>query len=75
LLLVDIDPEIAAHRIGERMERTEMFEDMDNLDKTRKKVLRLAENGWEVLNNNVTAEESQAALVKILEGWDAIYSA
>jgi len=75
LLLVDLDPKTAAHRIGERMERTEMFEDMDNLDKTRKKVLRLAENGWTVLNNNVTAEESQAALVKILEGWDAICSA
>lgn len=72
LLLVDIDPEVAARRISERMERSEMFEDTDSLARTRAKVLRLAERGWEKLDNSASAESSQAELVRILQSWDSV---
>jgi len=70
LLLVDIDPQVALRRISERMERTEMFEDAENLSKTRDKMLRLAQ-GWAILDNNPSADITKAALATILERWDA----
>jgi len=74
LLLVDIEPTVALRRISERMERTEMFEDAENLSKTRDKMLGLAA-GWAVLNNSLEAERSKQDLLDILERWDADHSA
>ena len=73
LLLVDIEPRVALRRISERMERTEMFEDAENLSKTRDKMLRLA-SGWAVLNNSLEAGRSKQDLMDILERWDVNYT-
>jgi dTMP kinase len=74
LLLVDIDPKVALRRIEERNEAKEMFEDIESLCKIRRKVLRLAFNGWTVIENNVDVKDIPPGLVKIIEDWDAKFS-
>jgi len=71
LLLIDINPEIAVRRISMRMERTEMFEDMASLGKTREKMKRLAKGSWHIIDNSVSNDEARAALMGILEKWDS----
>lgn len=74
LLLVDIDPLVALKRIEQRNEAKEMFEDLDSLRKTRAKVLRLAGNGWTVIENNGDFDKMPPQLLKIVEDWDSSYS-
>jgi dTMP kinase len=71
LLVVDIDPLVAMKRIEKRNEAKEMFEDMDSLKKTRAKVLKLAINGWMIIENNEDADRMPSRLTKIIEDWDA----
>lgn len=71
LLLVDTRPEVALARIEGRQEAREMFEDLDSLERTRGKVLRLAKaNGWQILDNSGPEEEGRASLTTIMAAWD-----
>lgn len=71
LLLVDTRPEVALRRIEGRQERREMFEDLDSLEKTRRKVIMLAQlYGWQVLDNSGTEKEGRSALERMLASWD-----
>ncbi len=71
LLLVDIDPQVALRRIEKRNEAKEMFEDIESLRKIRRKVLRLARNGWTVIENNVDTDQMPPGLIRIVENWDS----
>ena len=71
LLLVDIDPAVAMRRIERRNEAKEMFEDIESLRRIREKVLRLARNGWKVIENNEDVDRMPPALIKIIRDWDA----
>jgi dTMP kinase len=71
LLLVDIDPQVALRRIEDRNEAKEMFEDIENLRKIRKKILKLASKGWTVIENDVDMDRMPPGLIKIIEDWDA----
>jgi dTMP kinase len=72
LLLVDIRPEVALARIEARNEKREMFEDLASLEKTRRKVVMLAQlNGWQILDNSGSEAESRPAVERILAAWDA----
>jgi dTMP kinase len=71
LLLVNIDPKVALKRIEDRNEAKEMFEDIESLRKTRQKVLKLAGNGWTVIENNADMDQMPPELVRIIDDWDA----
>lgn len=69
LLLVDVTPETALHRIASREDREEMFENLPALKKGRDKILMLA-TGWKVLDNNGEEKSSREWLDKELGVWD-----
>ena len=71
LLLADIDPIVALRRIENRNETKEMFEDIESLRRIREKVLRLAGNGWTVIENNEDVDRVPPGLIRIIEDWDA----
>lgn len=71
LLLVNIDPKVALKRIEDRNEAKEMFEDIESLRKIRQKVLKLADNGWTVIENNADMDQMPPELVRIIDDWDA----
>ncbi len=71
LLLVDVSPECALHRIEEREHEREMFENLEALEKVRGKVLDLAARGWRVLDNCGPVDETRAQLAEVLSDWDA----
>lgn len=70
LLLVDIDPQIALRRITERDDDLEMFEDLENLVKIRKKVLLLASDEWDVVDNSGPEDETGNRVMDIINRWD-----
>jgi len=70
MMLVDIKPEVAHDRIFSRTDTKEMFEDIENLRKARRKVIGLSKKGWTVLENSGDIEESKASLFKIVESWE-----
>lgn len=72
LLLVDATPECALARIEGREHQREMFENLISLRKVRGKVLELAEQGWKVLDNSGSADDSRAQLADILSFWDSL---
>mgnify|MGYP000870907602 CR=1 FL=1 len=69
LLLVDVEPECALHRIAQREHEEEMFENLPSLIEVRDKVLSLART-WTVLDNNGCETESRQRLDDILAAWD-----
>lgn len=69
LLLVDILPENALHRIARRDDREEMFENLPSLTRCREKLLMLSD-GWSVLDNNGDEVETRRQLEDQLEAWD-----
>lgn len=71
LLVVDIDPNVALRRIEDRNETKEMFEDLVSLRKIRRKVLRLADKDWIVIENNADVDQMPPTLKKIIDDWDA----
>ncbi len=73
LVLIDIDPSIANQRISQRAEKKEMFEDPANLMKARDKLLRLASNGWKVIDNSAPMQKGKDSLYRLLEEWDRVY--
>lgn len=72
LLLVDIEPENALHRIALREDREEMFENLPSLEKSREKMLMLSE-GWDILDNNGEEDATRRMLNERLEAWDRVY--
>ncbi len=72
LVLVDVDPVVAHRRITERQHNREMFEDVESLEKVRRKVLLLASRGqWRVIDNSGDEESTRQQLLQALDGWDA----
>ncbi len=72
LVLVDVDPVVAHRRITERQHNMEMFEDVESLEKVRRKVLLLASRGhWCVIDNSGDEESTRQQLLQALDGWDA----
>lgn len=69
LLLVDVQPEVAMHRIASREEQEEMFENLPSLRREREKVLMLS-SGWSILDNNGGETISRERLLAILSEWD-----
>lgn len=65
-VFVDVDPETAMERIIGRGERLEVFETVDELDKTRRKMLALTD-GWHIIDNTSTRELTEVQTVRILE--------
>ncbi|HUV25147.1 MAG TPA: hypothetical protein VMW26_06940 [Methanomassiliicoccales archaeon] len=70
LLLVDIDPQVALRRIAERDDHLEMFENLENLVKIRRKVLLLAGDDWEVVDNSGPEIETKRKVIEIINRWD-----
>lgn len=70
LLLVDIDPKEALKRIAKRNEHREMFEDLDSLVSVRKKILLLAGDEWEIMDNSGPEEASREKVIQILNRWN-----
>ncbi|HSV42240.1 MAG TPA: hypothetical protein VLH13_02385 [Methanomassiliicoccales archaeon] len=70
MLLVDIDPQVALSRIESRQDAKEMFEDLESLQKARRKTLALAGKGWAVLDNSGSADASRQDLQDILAEWE-----
>jgi dTMP kinase len=70
LLLADIDPEIAYGRIRERMEAKEMFEDLANLRKARRRMLMLARDGWSIIDNSENMDRVRSNLERQLQVWN-----
>jgi dTMP kinase len=73
LVLIDIEPAIANERISRRSEKKEMFEDPENLERARKKLLLLASSEWNVIDNSLPMEKGKASLYELLEEWDETY--
>jgi dTMP kinase len=69
MLLVDIDPAQAVHRMAQRDDKKEMFENLASLTKVREKELWLASEGWSVLDNSGTPEEMHEKLQFVLDQW------
>ena len=57
-IFVDIDAETAMQRILSRGEELEMFETVDQLADTRRKMLSLTDNGWIVISNSGELSET-----------------
>ncbi len=72
LLLVDIEPENALHRIALREDRQEMFENLPSLVKSREKMLMLSK-GWGILNNDGDEAATRRMLNEQLEAWDRAF--
>ena len=69
LLLVDVTPETALHRMATRDDKEEMFENLAALVNVRDKV-NLLSSDWTVLDNNDGEARSRERLSKILAKWD-----
>jgi dTMP kinase len=69
LLLVDVTPETALHRMAMRDDKEEMFENLAALVNVRDKVILLSSD-WTVLDNNGGEARSRERLSQILADWD-----
>jgi dTMP kinase len=70
-LLVDVSPEMALARIEGRDHQREMFENLEGLEETRRKVLVLAQDDWAVIDNSGDADHTRRELIALLEVWEA----
>jgi dTMP kinase len=70
-LLVDVRPDIALSRIEGRDHQREMFENLQGLEETRRKVLILAKDDWEVLDNSGDAARTRTELIALLDRWES----
>lgn len=65
-ILVDIDSCTAMSRIESRGEDREAFESTDKLHTVRKRMLNLANNGWHILDNSGSLDDSIRQLKDIV---------
>jgi dTMP kinase len=68
MFFLDVEPEVLMKRLSTRNE-TEMFENPQDLMKVRKKALKLSE-GWHIIKNGQSIENSQKKIAKILDELD-----
>jgi dTMP kinase len=67
MFFLDVDPEEAARRIRQARTEREMFETLEELERTRRKALALVLNGgWIILDANQTPEEVGQAIIQAL---------
>lgn len=66
-ILVDVDEVTALGRITSRGEDLERFEDLESLRETRRMMLMLSDDGWTVIDNTGTAEDSRLMILDCLE--------
>lgn len=66
-IFVDVDAETAMKRIVRRGEAIQIFESLDKLADTRRKMLSMTE-GWEILDNSGTWEEMADAVGRFMDG-------
>lgn len=71
LLLIDTEPSIAFERIRARNEKIEIFERQSHLEKVRHRMLSIAGDGWRILDNSGSFENSRKQLFLILSDWDS----
>lgn len=64
-IYVDVEPEIALKRIHERGEQLEIFETLEKLEKTRRKMFLITDS-WIKIDNSGTPEETREQTKKIL---------
>ena len=64
-IYVDVEPEIALKRIHERGEQLEVFETLEKLEKTRRKMFLITDS-WIKIDNSGTPEETREQTKKIL---------
>ena len=57
-VLVDVDENVALGRINVRGDAHEMFDDLESLRETRRKMLVLAD-GWDILDNSGSTDDSR----------------
>lgn len=67
LILVDVDPEVAMKRILDRGEELEVFESIPRLDRVRRKMMVLAQHGWEVVDNSRCLKEMQDCVLELVD--------
>ncbi len=67
-ILVDVDPEIAMGRISVRGEDLEVFETVEKLAKTRRRMLGI-DDGWVPLDNNGNIDCTVSEIDRVLEGF------
>jgi len=66
MFFLDLTPEESLHRMEDR-DAEEMFENLEDLMKVRRKALSLTK-GWHVIDTSGTIEEVQAKIDSVLEG-------
>jgi len=71
MFFLDVKPEEALRRINGRRER-EMFENVEELRKVRKKALKLVKN-WHIIDTHRSIEDVQRRIDDILDRLDAEY--
>lgn len=64
-ILVDILPEVALERIRSRGEDLEIFESLEELTKTREKMLIISDS-WIIIDNNQSPEETERGVLWVL---------
>jgi dTMP kinase len=68
MFFLDVEPDELLKRLLERNEH-EMFENLNDLIKVRKKALALS-NGWHIINTGKSIEESQKEINSLLDSLD-----
>jgi len=68
MLFLDVSPTEAHNRVCKRGGELEMFENLEELEKTRRKALNLAtENRWKILNADKPMREVQEEIRRHIE--------
>ncbi len=65
MFFIDVNPDVALKRLKKR-DDTEMFENLEDLIKVRKKALKLAQK-WNIINGNEAVEDVQEQIELILD--------
>lgn len=66
-ILVDADVDIALGRIDNRGDELELFENRDDLIRTRKTMIELSEDGWIVIDNSGPRDQIDRILKQLVE--------
>ncbi len=64
-IFVDIRPEVALERIRSRGEALEIFESLEELTKTRDKMMMISDS-WHIVDNSGSFDETRASVERIL---------
>jgi thymidylate kinase len=68
MFFLDVRPEEADRRIRQTRDRFEMFENLEELEKTRRKALSLAQIGkWRIINASKSTRDVENEITSALE--------